>query len=127
MKSDRYFATIARSVGVPEMWLEDCVQELRIAEWQGRTYRHTAIDFVREYGPHARGGLSRECAYLEDNDLASADWTDISDQLLDLEVSFGKLREDEKAALLRFYVGAAQEGRDWRLRYWGRLKLRQAA
>lgn len=53
--TDGYLRTVARSVGVLPFWVDDCVQEMRIALWQaGETKyprsvaKYTAIDFVRK-------------------------------------------------------------------------------
>lgn len=127
MQTDGYLATVARNVGVPEMWVEDAIQELRIAEWQQRRLSSAAIDFVRRVGPRSRYGTSREYAYIDGHERLSPDWTATSDALLDLESSFEMLKAGERAALVRFYVGIEPESRDWRLRYFGRQKLRKAA
>jgi RNA polymerase sigma factor (sigma-70 family) len=61
--SDAYFASIARSVGVPPFWLDDCLQEIHLRLWKkqrttpevsaslaGVIARRTAIDFMRWAG-----------------------------------------------------------------------------
>ena len=52
---DAYLAVIARSVGVPELWIEDAIQEQKIALWRDEdaatwypiVARRAAIPFVR--------------------------------------------------------------------------------
>ena len=55
----RYFRAVARSVGVPEMWEDDAIQDIAFACWRkGNTHpgtiRSAAIDCARRYGPNAR-------------------------------------------------------------------------
>lgn len=51
--SDAYLRSVARSIKVPEMWVDDCIQEIRIAEWREQCAypktlaRRRAVDFLR--------------------------------------------------------------------------------
>lgn len=59
-----YLLTVARRVGCPIFWLDDCEQEMRIAIWKApaapwKTVVHrTAIDFVRVI--HGRSEASQK-------------------------------------------------------------------
>jgi len=123
--TDAYLATIARNVGVSELWIEDAIQELRIAEWQGRRFRHVAIDFVREYGPYSRSGTPQGYSYLDGEDQASADWTVQSDALIDLESVFPTLKAAQRAALIRHYRGFKQTAQEANYCRNGRQALRK--
>jgi DNA-directed RNA polymerase specialized sigma24 family protein len=102
---DSYLRSVAYSVGVPEMFLDDCAQEIRIAFWQAgqeskTIARRTAIDFVRDYGRHSRSGYSREYGYIEGNErLYAKDWTAIVDTFIDTEALFRKLPPSHKRCL----------------------------
>lgn len=127
MKSDAYLATVARNVGVPPMWVEDCVQELRLAEWQGRRPWSVAIDFVRQVGERSRAGVTRNVKYLEGEDRESADWTDVADSLVDLSQRFPALTALQQRALIRHYLGFKQVGTEGRHCQDGRKALKKAA
>lgn len=68
--TDRHLHNIARKVGIPEFWVEDAAQEMRLAFWQRRergsiTYQeriayNAAVDFVR-----ALGGRKHRRPYVE--------------------------------------------------------------
>ena len=63
---DAWYYRTARNIGVPEMFLEDAVQEMKLAVWQGRYARTACIDFVRQYGPKDRAGLERSATPLDE-------------------------------------------------------------
>lgn len=52
--SDAYLRSVARSIKVPAMWVDDCIQEIRIAEWREQCpnakqmARRRAVDFLRK-------------------------------------------------------------------------------
>jgi hypothetical protein len=57
-----YYRAVARSVGVPEFWIDDAAQDIALATWRdGKptdvlAIRRKAIDAARRYGDYARGG-----------------------------------------------------------------------
>ena len=63
---DAWYYRTARNIGVPEMFLEDAIQEMKLAVWQGRYARTACIDFVRQYGPKDRTGLARLTVPLDE-------------------------------------------------------------
>lgn len=64
-RTPRYYRAVARSVGVPDFWLEDATQDIAFAAWRsGKAHdplaiRRSAIDAVRRYGPFNRYGTRR--------------------------------------------------------------------
>jgi hypothetical protein len=64
-QSPRYYRAVARSVGVPEFWIEDATQDIALAAWKdGKlndplAIRREAIDAARRYGPVSRHGTRR--------------------------------------------------------------------
>jgi hypothetical protein len=61
----RYYRAVARSVGVPEFWLDDATQDIALATWRDgkmndvTAIRREAIDAARRYGPFTRRGNRR--------------------------------------------------------------------
>jgi hypothetical protein len=64
-KQRAYYRRVARSVGVPEFWLDDAVQDIALDLWRRKrrespyAVRLSAIDAVRRYGPYGRWGGAR--------------------------------------------------------------------
>ena len=64
-KQHAYYRKVARSVGVPEFWLDDAVQDIALDLWRRKrrdssyAIRLSAIDAARRYGPHGRWGSAR--------------------------------------------------------------------
>jgi hypothetical protein len=60
-----YYRRVARSVGVPEFWLDDAVQDMVLDLWRRKrrdssyAIRLSAIDAARRYGPYGRWGSAR--------------------------------------------------------------------
>jgi hypothetical protein len=60
-----YYRRVARSVGVPEFWLDDAVQDMVLDLWRRKrrdssyAIRLSAIDAARRYGPYGRWGSTR--------------------------------------------------------------------
>ena len=131
-ETQAYYVTVARRVGVPEIWLQDCVQEMRVACWlQGEEsktiLRRTAIDFVRKYGPHSRGGVSRDYGYISGSERLARDFTDTSDRIIDLERALPSLTSKQRQAVTRLANGLVALSRaEFSLRYEAREKLRKA-
>lgn len=58
--TDGYFASIARAIGVPPFWMDDCLQEIKLRIWRagpetsnslaGVIAQRAAIDFMRSNG-----------------------------------------------------------------------------
>lgn len=64
-----YYRRVARSVGVPEFWVDDAAQEMAVEAWRSGKdgaglARRRAIDAVRKYGSHTRYGSVRETETL---------------------------------------------------------------
>jgi DNA-directed RNA polymerase specialized sigma24 family protein len=61
----RYYRRVAQSVGVPEFWLDDAVQDIVLDLWRRKrrdspyAVRLSAIDAARRYGPYGRWGSLR--------------------------------------------------------------------
>ena len=79
-KVRKYLEVVATRGGVPEMWIEDCVQEMLIAIWKApvkmkaTVVAHTkAIDFVRQFGLRGRREVDRAHASLEELDEAGVE------------------------------------------------------
>ena len=56
-----YYAKVARQKGVPDMWIEDAVQDMLLQMWltgdtEEKGIKHRAVDAMRKYGPHKQGG-----------------------------------------------------------------------
>ena len=56
-----YYAKVARSKGVPDMWIEDAVQDMLLHMWltgdtEEHGIKHRAVDAMRKYGPQKQGG-----------------------------------------------------------------------
>lgn len=124
--SDAYLYTVARSVGVPEMFLEDCAQELRIAEWQGRVIRTAAIDFVRQFGRHSRKGIVRDYGYIDGSESLTRDFTDTSDRIIDLERAWPRLTEKQRTALVKNINSVVGKNTEYVTCFHARQKLRKA-
>ena len=64
-RNPTYYRAVARSVGVPEFWIEDAVQDIALATWKdGKcddvlAIRREAIDAARRYGVYSRSGKRR--------------------------------------------------------------------
>lgn len=101
---------IARGVGVPEMWVEDCAQELSIYAWQhpGSTYsvlRCRAIDFVRVFGPTGRTGINRYTVELERNVPVKTDPYQSVESCVDFAAGWQRIGPIAQGHLLRIAKG----------------------
>lgn len=97
--SDAYLAKVARSHRIPEMWVEDYCQEVRLKLWQhpeqepGKsTAKSLAIDYARKFGPYGRNRADHTYAYLDTAWQATvSDFSSISDWKLDTLRMIGQL------------------------------------
>ena len=115
MRTDEnYYQRIARSVGVPEMYLEDCVQEIRLGLWlaerdgkePGPTIaRRRAIDFSRQV-THHRYNKSLVLVPLEGH--TSIVEMPRVEELIDLETEVLKLNPRQRQALEMACAGYSQ-------------------
>ncbi len=96
--SDVYFRQVARSVGCPSAFEDDCVQEQRIGIWlvPGVPWkviaRRRAIDFVRTL---RRGRV----VMVELNESAGASDIEDVDRLMDYRLVLSRLTESQRLAL----------------------------
>lgn len=119
---DSYLLALGREYGIPQLWLEDYVQEVRIEQWRRPTpalktqAKRTAIDFVRRFGLRTRGGQWRLNPMSLEDELPDADgrigdlietpdFSDVSDACLDLSKAWPVLTARQKAALLAVALG----------------------
>jgi hypothetical protein len=111
MSADTYLRAVAVSVGVPEIWLEDCEQEMRIAMWQAGNdsrlvARRTAIDFVRVYGRRSRSGQSRDYSYISGFERETMNGFEAtSDRGIDFASAFESLTRKQQQAVIRNALG----------------------
>jgi DNA-directed RNA polymerase specialized sigma24 family protein len=128
MLTDAYLMAVARRAGVDPFWLDDAVNEMRIALWQAKpevnsrtVARTTVLDFLRSL-TH-RGHMV--CDYLDpQHDRESNDWTLTSDRVLDLAQAWPKLAPCMQRSLVRYALGFPST-HSYNLR--GRNRLRGAA
>lgn len=100
---DAYLVTVARSVGCPDLWLDDCVQEMNIGIWQApgvawkTLARRRAIDFMRRlYGRRAQRKYTEDVSELRlaDEGMAAVD------RVIDYRLALSRLTERQRAVLL---------------------------
>lgn len=116
--SDAYLRKVALSLMVPRMFVEDAMQEMRIAEWQGRQVRSAGIDFLRKithYNNHTHearpqavnfGALDepfRRGGFLEYKEPVERERP--TEELLDLEEALPKLTSKQRNRLLATGAG----------------------
>lgn len=126
--SDAYFAAIARSVGVPPFWLDDCLQEMRIRIWKRACKtpvsaslasviaQRAAIDFMRSVG-RRRGKQAADVSsfsQLSPDDLNEppADLTlvakdgdiDVAGRMVDLRAALGSLQYRERSIICLYVL-----------------------
>lgn len=103
-----YYRAVARSVGVPEFWIDDAGQDIALATWRdGKQHdptaiRREAIDAARRYGPYSRRKVLRpQSIPLE----AVADMPHETPDALELRdamsSAFGELTPKQRLALRR--------------------------
>lgn len=99
---------VARSVGVPEFWIDDATQDMALALWKdGRPHdttavRREAIDAARRYGQYSRRRVVRPAFVPLDEalDVEAPGQSDI--ELRDaVSSAFGALTARQLAALRR--------------------------
>lgn len=110
--TDAYMRSIAHSLGIPSMWYEDCLQEMRIDLWRSDgnhpvlTCRRSGIDFVRWLkGRRIRKPFVESLSNLnEKDDTLSNNIPDPSvhptDDLMDAAAELGKLTSREQHLIL---------------------------
>lgn len=72
--ADSYINAALRRVGVPNLWLEDALADVRLALWQQRDSEASentiigwaCVDAARRYGPRTRSGNDRRTASLDE-------------------------------------------------------------
>lgn len=148
--SDAYLRSVALNLNVPAMWVEDCVQELRLALWREgcsnprQLLHRRAIDFLRQVNGTATNHRLRE--RMTSLDVGDDDWLgrlEVSaavkpcDEMIDVsEVLTSMNRRDAQVLLLAAYGYSAEEmGRMlgisrehvWQRAKWARRTLRARA
>lgn len=103
MLSDSYLKTIARSVGCPDLWLDDCVQEQRIGLFLApnvpmRTIaKRRAVDFMRWL--HGRRGTRLTFCNIDGLPLHD-DGMEAVDRVLNYRAVLERLTPAQRNALL---------------------------
>ena len=125
---DSYLATVARSVGVEPMFIDDALQEMKLAIWRAPhvnvrvVAKREAIDFQR-FLTH-KGHLQPE--WLDQEMQApSSDWCLISDECLDLQRAWGRLPPHQQRALVKQVTGYKTTRSEQSMAAQGRARLRQ--
>lgn len=127
--TDGYLRTVARSVGVLPFWVEDCVQEMRIALWQAgetkypRTVaKNTAIDFVRKVNHFRRSDKTSPQVYSFTSVEAASRAEGVSlldsfeaqaapiDEMLDCRALIGRLMPHDQRLVGALARGETQVG-----------------
>jgi hypothetical protein len=103
-----YYRAVARSVGVPEFWVEDAAQDIALATWRdgkpddATAIRREAIDAARRYGPYTRRGNRRPLLLSLD---AAAEIGETFAESLELKgamsQAFGAMTHRQRRALRR--------------------------
>lgn len=115
--SDSYVLATLRSVGVPAMYLEDALQEVRILEWRTnpvrskQALRYMAIDALRKLPGYNRrtvkgfvtDGLSPEATEFYARTLATQPYP--SDELIDAERAINALSLKRRRAFALLAAG----------------------
>ena len=126
---NHYYATVARSCGVPDFWLEDATQDMALDAWRdGRddalSIRRRAIDAARRYGT-TRAGITKATVPLTGEGYATADPHDAVIVRLDLRRALTGLSEANRRVLMRVKrSGRPLTGADMAMRTRARRKLR---
>jgi len=105
--SDEYLAEMSRNCGVPEMFIEDAVQEIRVRCWKRNDFRiyavkKAAIDAGRKYGKRRRSFQKyTEMISFEDCEIrVDSDFPDRVIRILDAEKAWELLRPCYKRDLI---------------------------
>lgn len=119
--NDYYLARVARSVFVPEMWLEDAIQEAKIAIWLAphappkTVARRACIGFARKFGLYRRNGTSRETSEIPPT-YRTPDATPLVDRLFDFTTAWQKLRPAQRQVLMERATGRSELSSEHRFR-----------
>lgn len=124
--NEAYLRTVARNLGCPEMWLDDCVQEMRIAMWLKGEYknvvRNAGIDFLRMHGEVSRAGVVRVVPRGEN----VRDFSEWLVPVMDAEAALKKLSPETAESLRRQALGIPAKGSaEFQRRFYGRTRLRK--
>lgn len=107
----RYYLSVARAVGVPELWVPDAAQDIALICWrrgnsEPGTVRSAAIDCVRRYGSHSRYGVERVvCVPLDNTHVSEGDFTNIIIRMLDAARGWRLLSPRQRKVLTRRALG----------------------
>lgn len=102
---DTWYRRVAQQHGIPEMFVEDAIQEMKLAVWQRRSARYAAVDFTRKYGRHERYGNERPVSISLSKIDISNNETHWIDTFLDVQVQFAKLPRQLKRVITAHLKG----------------------
>ena len=136
-----FLTRIALAAGIPDIWLEDCLQEMRISLLVNptRSLRFVAIDFIRKvnhWQPRQKQGRLHFTS-IDGLDFASRDSWTTTDAVIDLKSTWPCLKAREREAILASAgLGksvsqlaeeqAVSQDRIWQRMKSGRDKLKEA-
>lgn len=101
-----YYAQAARSTGVPEMWIDDAVQDIALKVWQApdapwkSVVYYAAVDAARQYGKHSKTHDWIDTIQLTPTAASYSHVEDVID-VIDFRRSLGMLRPREFDVLER--------------------------
>ncbi len=101
-----YLATVGRAHGIPEMWVDDYIQDVRLKAWlyphvyEGVVASSVAIDYQRK-------AIRRPQAELTEEMPPQGDFVATLARRLDSIKAFPRLTEAESHALTQFVQGAS--------------------
>lgn len=132
-RTPRYYRSVARSVGVPEFWLDDAMQDIAFATWRaGKAHdalaiRRSAIDAARRYGPFNRYGGRRPALLPLEAASGMEDGREGTLHLRDeMASALGTLTTKQRRALRRRLARLPMSSLDSAHATAGRRKLRKA-
>jgi hypothetical protein len=128
--------SIARRWRCPDLWCEDCVQEMRVhlALRPDDPHSYTclksiAVDYARKFGPFSRSGALRDYSYLPgdgSDNLEARDEISATEAVIDFRAAWQVLSPKQQEALTRAAHGlGAGWPSDWTHRMVGRRRLRR--
>jgi len=98
-----WYHRVAHSLGVPDMWLDDAIQVMRLAAWQGHNVRFACIDFMRQHICDDRYSRRATFGAFEDWKIINPDYG--YDTLLDLRRLFQRLNRRLQFVVLGYLYG----------------------
>ncbi len=131
LRDPRYLRTVAKSVGVPEFWLEDAAQDIALATWRDERppdvlmIRREAIDAARRYGTYGRSKRLRPVFVpLNAAETRGYRFDDTVTTVQSVRVAFANLTTRERLALRRRLASLPMSNSDSARAASARKKLR---